>query len=1845
MTTPELHSEASMLWRDAERTVYRRTSRPSGAAGQSVLVVAAGPGPVHRTSAERLLHEFQLADALDAAWAVLPLEYVRSDSALVLRDPGGDLLAHLVGTELPIGNVLRIGVELSRAVAQMHDNGVLHKDIKPSNIFVLPSNASVRLTGFGIAARIARERTAPASPEVIAGTFAYMSPEQTGRGGRSLDARSDLYSLGISLYELLTGVLPFRAVDAAEWIHCHLARHPAPPSDRRAGVPPQLSAIILKLLNKAVEDRYQTATGLHRDLVQCLSQWEAGESIESFPPGLQDRTAELRFGERLYGRDADVNALQAACQRVVDSGIRELVLVSGYSGVGKSSLVNKLQMTAEAAHGRFAAGKFDQYKQGIPYATIAQAFKSLVRELLGKREEELEQWRVRLRHALAPHGQLIVNLVPELELLIGVQAQVPELSGGEARTRFLLVVRQFLSVFAGPERPLVLFLDDLQWLDAATLEIFESLATHPDVRNLLLVGAYRTNEVDARHTLQRSIDAIRHSDATLHEVVLGGLQPQEVERMLAEALRCRDGTEISALAACVHEKTGGNPLFAQQFVATLADDGSLKYDALQLRWRWDLQRIREQRATDNIAELMIERVRRLPSDALSVMQMLACMGGHVEKVSLSLVLEEPLAAIQERLHEALRLGLVVDHQNAYSFAHDRVHEAAYGTVLESDRAKLHLRVGTCLLRAADEKDLDAHIFEIVSHFNKAGGPALNSEQRAATARLNLRAGRRARASSAYIEACRYLDLGRTQIGESTGRENPELAFELALEYAECSFLGGKLAETESMVEYLLLHARRPLDVAATYRLKVELHAVGTEYKEAVQSGLIALGQLGIDVPPHPSAEDVNAEYSKVWANLNGRPIDVIADLPPMADPAKQASMRLLAELWPPAYFTDFNLVVVVVCKMVNLSLLHGSTHLSNQGFALLGWLMGPVFGRFDEGYRVCQLAYGLAAERDSVLDHGRTCLTMALTSSWTQPLDVSLGKFRDAIRLAVDAGDLYFACYCGYLGSSHLLVRGQGLAEAQEECRKYLKFGNDVGFANAAAVTATVERTIACLLGQTRSLTDFTDDTFDGAAFEASLATSRMNNLVQWYWQRKTLLHFMAGEFDEALAASRRVDTDPLTRIVQIEYLEYHYFSALTICAVMSRVPESQRHNLRARLGGHHHIIGQWARDTRSATFTDKLLLVEAEMARLEGRPQDAEILYEQSANAARQNGFRHGEALACELASRFYRDRGMTRVAHALLREAIEAYERWGAKGKLAQLEAAYPEFLRPSAHMFAVATTVASLERINLERVLKESKAVASEFVGDELVTTLMRTVVEHAGAERGLLLVPKGDGFEIEAEASTTGETVEVELRIDHASTHAIAESIVRFAIRSRESVIVEDALSDPRLAVDPDVRERRVRSVLCLPLLGSGKLQGVLYLENNFAPGVFTATHLEVLKLLASHAAVSLENARLYRELAARESRIRRLVESDVIGIVFWDVSGQLLDANDAFLQMLGYSREELESGSLRWYDMTPPEWHEQVNREVQELNETGALRPVEKEYFHKDGTRIPCLLGAATFEETQTKGVAIIVDLRKQKAAEARAVEVERRNRLLQTDLAHANRVTTMGELAAWISHDVRQPLVGVVSGANAGLRWLANDPPNVAAAARSFARIVRDGMYAGEVLDRTRALFKKLPPKAERIDVNPIIIETLALVRPQAERKGVEVRTRLADAGVIVFADRTQIQQVILNLLVNAIEAMESNELHPRELLISSCRKDGSVRVDVFDTGAGLPADATHRLFEAFYTTKPEGLGMGLRICKAVIESFDGRIGAVANADRGSDFYFELPQAEAEDGGAGGRPA
>ena len=646
----------------------------------------------------RLAREFELREYLDAAWALRPLEFVRErgQTMLVVDYTGGEPLDRLrhaqSGEPMEIGQFLRVTVALSGALAQLHGRGVIHKDVKPANILVDSGTGRVWLTGFGSASRLPRERQAAEPPEFIAGTLAYMAPEQTGRVNRSIDSRSDLYALGIVFYEMLTGGHPFMASDPMEWVHCHIARQPIPPSERLPDVPPVLSAITMKLLSKTVEDRYQTAAGVERDLLHCLSQWESQGSIEAFILGVEDIPDRLMIPEKLYGRDREVDALLTAFDRTVLGGRPELVLVSGYSGIGKSAVVNELHKPLVPPRGLFASGKFDQYKRDIPYATLAQAFQSLVRPLLSKGEEELRKWRDALREALEPNGLLMVELVPELKHVIGEQPPVPELPPSEAQRRFQLVFRRFIGVFARPEHPLALFLDDLQWLDAATLDLLENLLTGNDLRHLLLIGAYRDNEVSATHPLIRKLDAIRQAGAAVEDIVLAPLGQDDLRYLLADSLRC-EPVRAAPLGEMIHEKTTGNPFFAIQFISTLAEEGLLSFAYGEGRWVWDLNRIHAKGYTDNVVELMVGKLNRLPVDTQEALKQFACMGNSADFEMLAMAYAKPIEELHQHLWEAVRTGLIFRSDDSYRFLHDRVQEAAYSMIPQELRAAAHLHIG------------------------------------------------------------------------------------------------------------------------------------------------------------------------------------------------------------------------------------------------------------------------------------------------------------------------------------------------------------------------------------------------------------------------------------------------------------------------------------------------------------------------------------------------------------------------------------------------------------------------------------------------------------------------------------------------------------------------------------------------------------------------------------------------------------------------------------------------------------------------------------------------------------------------------------------------------------------------------------------------------------------------------------------------------------------------------------------------------------------------------------------------------------------------------------------------
>jgi PAS domain S-box-containing protein len=1799
--------------------------RGSGNGLAPILLVAAEGTSLG--SIERLEHEYALKAELDADWAARPvaLTHYNDRMSLVLEDPGGAPVDRLLGRPLDVSQFLRIAIPLTGALRRVHARGLVHKDIKPENILVDAAGGGVWLTGFGIASRLPREHQAPVPPEVIAGTLAYMAPEQTGRMNRSVDARSDLYALGVTFYEMLTGQLPFTAADPMEWVHWHIARQPVPPNERVVGIPGTLSAIVMKLLAKTAEDRYQTAAGTEADLRRSQTELETHGRIDAFPLGGHDQSDRLLIPEKLYGREREIDALLAAFERVVAHGKPELVLVSGYSGVGKSSVVNELHKALVPPRGLFASGKFDQYKRDIPYTTLAQAFRTLVRQILAKSEAEVGPWRDSLTEALGPNGQLIVNLIPEVEFVIGKQPPVPDLLPQDAQNRFQMVFRRFVGVFARQEHPLALFLDDLQWQDAATLELLEHLVTDPDVRHLLLVGAYRDNEVSPSHPLMRTLDAIRKAGARIQEVVLAPLEVDDVGRLLVDSLHCNRDSALP-LAQLVHERTGGNPFFAIQFLTGLAEEGLLAFDANAAAWISNLARIRAKRYTDNVVEFMVAKLKRLPDTTQQALQQLACLGNVAEIATLTLVRGVSEDGLHIALWEAARTGLILRLDSSYAFLHDRVQEAAYALIPENERAEAHLRIGRVLASRAPSEELEEKIFEIVNQLDRGAALIHSREERDRVAELNLIAGKRAKTSTAYASALNYLAAGRALLTEDSWQRQYELIFSIEYHWAECELLTADLAAAEERLIMLLHRAGNLIDIAAVACLRLTLYTTLDRSDRGVEVCLEYLQRSGVHWSPHPITDEVQREYDRIWQQVGSRSIEELVDLPLMRNPEVHATLDVLTEVVTPALFTDENLLSLVICRMVNLSLEHGNSDGSCFAYVWLGMILGPHFGDYRTGFRFGRLGYDLVEKRGLHRYQARAYMSFGnLVMPWTRHVQTGRDLVRRAFDAAIKIGDLTFAAYsCNNL-NTNLLATGDSLGDTQREADNGLDFARKARFGLVIDIITAQLGLIRTLRGLTPEFGSFNDEGFNERQFEDHLQSDPRLALPEcWYWVRKLQARVYANDYASAIEAASKAQPLLWTSPSFFEVAEYYFYDALARAAQCDAASAGERALHLETLTAHHKQLEVWAENCPE-NFANRATLVAAEIARLEGRALDAMDLYEQAIRSARANGFVHNEALAYELAARFYAARGFEEFAHVYLRNAHYGYLRWGADGKVRQLERLHPYLREAPAPASPTATIGARVEQLDVGTVLKAAQAVSGEIVLDKLIERLMRIAVEHAGAERGLLILFQGDEPRIAAEATTGRGQVEVTLRQTAVSPAELPESVLRYVIRTRESVIIDDALAQNPFSADEYICQKHARSVLCVALVKQAKLIGVLYLENNLVSNVFTSARISVLELLASQAAISLENARLYNDLQEREARIHRLVDSNIIGIMIWDFQGRVIEANEAFLDIVGYAREDLVSGRLRWRELTPAEWHDADDQARAELKAAGTVQPREKEYFRKDGSRVAVLLGATTFGDSQDEGVAFVLDLTERKHAEEAL-------RKAQAELSHVTRVTTLGEMTASIAHEVNQPLAAVVANAEACLRWLDRGTPDLDAVRRSVEWVIDDGNRASEVIRRVRALAKKTDIEKVPLDVNDVVKEVTALVERELVSHQVSLQMELAHTLSMILGDRVQLQQVIINLVMNSIESMQSVTDRPRELVIRSRQDEAhQVYVSVTDCGVGIFAEDADRLFNPFFTTKSSGMGMGLSICRSIMEAHGGRLWATANVPDGATFQFTLP--------------
>ncbi|WP_233888392.1 trifunctional serine/threonine-protein kinase/ATP-binding protein/sensor histidine kinase [Paraburkholderia flagellata] len=1821
--------ELEPLRDDGDYSLYRARKR-----SDPVTVLARVATRADSVGLKRLEREYGLAALLDSSWAARPLAFYRhrEPPMLVLDDDGGEPLDRSLGGPFELARLLRIAVNLAKVVGHVHRCGLVHKDIKPANVLV-DGSGNVRLTGFGIASQLPHEHQPPAPPEIVAGSFAYMAPEQTGRMNRSIDTRSDLYSFGVTLYEMLTGSLPFKATDAMEWIHCHIARKPTPPSSHRDGIPQALEGIVLKLLAKAAEDRYQTAAGLEADLRSCLAAWEAHHRIEPFPLGQHDASDQLLIPEKLYGREAPIEALTTAFDRVVESGSVELVLISGYPGIGKSSVVNELHRVLVPPRGLFASGKFDQYRRGIPYVPFAQAFQTLVRNLLSMREAEVEPWRCALMEALGPNGQLIVNLIPELALIIGEQPAAPTLPPQDAQNRFQIVFRRFLGVFARPEHPLALFIDDLQWVDTATLDLLAHLATHPEVKHVLLVGAYRDNEVDVAHPFARTLESIARAEGKVQHIELAPLTRDSVAQLVAESLHC-DCASAAPLAQLVHEKSGGNPFFTIQFLTALADEGLLTFDPRAAKWGWELPRIRAKGYTENVADLMAAKLSRLPSAARDALGQLACLGNVAEVAALTWV----QGSSEERMHadlwEAVRTGLVFREADAYEFAHDRVQEAAYALIPDNERAAAHLRIGRVLVSRTPPDALEDAIFDIVNHLNRGAALIAQEGEREQAVALNFIAGKRAMRSTAYVAARGYLAQGVALLSPDAWMQRYESTFELYLAFSECEYLVGDFAKADALADMMLAAAHSILDRAKVYSLRIELYQLAGRYDESFAVALVAL--RGFDIHFPESDEDIQAAFhialQDVRVNQARRSIGELVEAPEATDPAIHAIVNLLLQAMNCAFAARPAFYPLITLKAVNLSLQYGNTDNSSFAFGNYALMLVSLIGDIPTAVEVSEMSLKLNERFGNRHLNGKLLhLYGAHVNFWRRHIAANLPVLERATAECMEVGDLVFAGNVAFNAVWQSLESGAALEDVQATAEKYAALMRQ-SHNDAVYELIRVERQcVISLRGKTARLFDLNDETFDEAASFEAIVKSNFGCAIGVYRIVKVILAYLDGRYVEALEAAQRAQAVLSSVMALAIEPTFHFFHMLTLTALYPESSPEQQKIYESLLAGALGKFEMWAGHCPE-NYRNRFALLSAELARLEGRDLDAMRLYEEAIRSARENGFSHLEGIASELAGRFCLRIGLATSAEAHLRNARRCFDAWGAQSKIIQLDGEFPRLADLEGN--ALTSTLSfDWRQFDAATLLKASHALSSEIELTSLVERLMTIALETAGADRGLLIVPEQpDGYRIEAQARINGNGNGIEVQRVPDTGAATPAALLRYVMHTGKRVIIDDALASSLFPEDAYLASGATRSVFCLPLVRQGKLGGLLYLENTETSHVFTARRSALLDLLASQAAISLENTRLYADLQEREAKVRRLVDSNIIGIHIWDFEGKVIEANDAFLRIVGYTAEDLRSGQIRWPDLTPPQWHERDERVRAELKATGSAKPFEKEYFRKDGSRVPVMVGAAAFGDREGQVVAFILDLTDQKRAQQDVRDSERRYRELQNVLAHSNRVATMGQLSASIAHEVKQPITAIAAYASAALRWLAARPPNFDEARLALTRIVADSERANGIVDRTRAYFKKEPLRTDGLDVNDMIRELIALMRGEASKFGVELTVELAEGLPRVQGARVQLQQVMLNLMINAIEAMSEMKAGERMLLIRTGRTgENELCITVQDSGPGLAAGNLEGVFEAFFTTKPEGLGMGLPICRSIVQSHGGRLWVTPNIPAGVGFHFTLP--------------
>lgn len=1412
---------------------------------------------------------------------------------------------------LDLSDSLHIAVDLARILGNIHAENIIHKDINPANIVINQEIGKLKVIDFGISTIFARENPILKSPQILEGTLAYISPEQTGRMNRSLDWRTDFYSLGVTFYELFTGQLPFTTTDALELVHCHIAKQPISPRDVNPTIPAALANIIMKLMAKTAEDRYQNAFAIAADLNQCLQYLTEQGTIPDFPVGEQDISDRFQVPQKLYGREQDIQTLIDTFQRSVSDPVAsaEMLLVSGYSGIGKSSLIAEIHKINTRFRGYFIEGKFNQFQRSTPYSGLVSAFKGLIRQLLGESDEQLQQWRESLLSAMGNNGQVVIDVIPEVELIIGQQPPVPELGANESQNRFNLVFSNFVQAFCTQEHPLVLFLDDLQWADSATLKLLELIMIDTQIKHLFFLGAYRDNEVSVTHPLMMTLSDLQQQGVIVNSIHLSPLQLDHVVQLLSDTLYS-SAPEVQPLAELVLKKTGGNPFFVNQFLKTLHDENLIvfnheNYDALLAHqpikfWHWNLEDIEAQDITENVVDLVVRKLKKLPQSTQKILQLAACTGAGFSLDTLAVVSEKSKQEVFSDLVVAAQHDFILPTSELdedllvqeYKFLHDRVQQAAYSLIEDAQKKPIHLQIGRLLLANTPNSERASHIFEIVDHLNIAVDLIQANDSRVQLAQLNLEAGLKAKSAAAYKAAVeQYFNCGIEILSEAGWQQQYALTFKLFREKSECVYLCGHFEEAEVLFDYILAHAQSNLDRAEIQSIRLILYDNTGKFAEAIAISADTLQSFGIDLPIH-NKEDISTAFSAELLHWQSQFRDMaVADLfniPDIQNQEIEICLSLLSNITGPAYFANQDLLPLITLKMVNLSMEHGNSDTSAYGYALWGFLSGIILQDYKNGQEFGFLAIKLNEKFNNRNLECKVFNTFGgLVNPWRNHLREGIEFLRKGYLAGVETGDV-FVSYNSYHLILQRILAGEDSDNILQECSHHLAFLDKVKNRTFYGVQQLYQHFILNLKDLTPSKFSLSSETFDEHACLQMWHNNGFVTGVPTYHVFRAQLLFLYGEYEQALESSKISDQTIvfLSGIPsQGEHYLFYALSLLALSADCNNLPDNHDEILQRS----REKLRVWAENCPD-NFLHKCLLVEAEVARVAGHDMEALDLYDRAIAAAHGHSYGQYEALGNELAAKFWLGKGKEDIAQMYMVKAYHSYQLWGAKRKLKDLEATYAHIfsLKPSAtrghskstRSIRVSSTTESGDTLDLSTFIKSSQAITSEIVLSQLLAQLIIILLENTGAQSGFLILTTGDELRIEAEAQADGSvTVLQSIPLSpEADDQLLSAAIVNYVARTLESVVLNDARSEGDFTTQAYIQDFQVKSVLCVPLVNQGQLRGVAYLENNLIVGAFTQERVEIVQLLSGEAAIAINNAQLYSQLRDREQQLQQFLEA-------------------------------------------------------------------------------------------------------------------------------------------------------------------------------------------------------------------------------------------------------------------------------------------------------------------------------------------------------------------------------